>query len=87
MIPETKTRPVYPEQARADKQQGDVILQAVVRADGTIGPIRVLKEEPGDYGFADSARAAVSQWRYQPARLDGEPVDVYFTVVVRFALQ
>jgi hypothetical protein len=29
----------------------------------------------------------VSQWRYEPATIDGEPVEVYFTIVVEFALK
>ncbi len=30
---------------------------------------------------------AVGQWRYQPATLDGKPVDVYFTILLRFELR
>jgi len=29
---------------------------------------------------------AVSQWRYEPTRLDGKPVDVYTTIDVVFTL-
>jgi hypothetical protein len=36
--------------------------------------------------FAESARRAVEQWRYEPATLNGVPVDVYFTVFVEYRL-
>ena len=37
--------------------------------------------------FSDAAIAAVERWRYEPARKDGEPVDVYFTIRVDFELE
>jgi outer membrane biosynthesis protein TonB len=37
--------------------------------------------------FSAAAIAAVDRWRYEPARKDGEPVAVYFTVRVDFELE
>jgi protein TonB len=87
LIPETRVEPEYPELARRARIQGKVFLQAVIRKDGTVGDIKVLKEPPGDLGFADAAIAAVSQWRYRAAKQSGRPVDVYFTVMVNFTLE
>ena len=85
LIPETKVRPEYPEEARKARIQGRVILQVVIRKDGTVGDFKVLKEPAADLGFAEAAIAAVEQWRYRPATKDGKPVPVYFVVVVNFA--
>jgi TonB family protein len=38
-------------------------------------------------GFEEEAIEAIRQWRYEPGRQNGVPVDVYFTVVVEFVLQ
>jgi len=44
----------------------------------------VLEEVPGGFGFGRAAIEAVRQWRYRPATRDGEPIDVYFTIIVLF---
>ena len=50
-------------------------LQAVIRKDGTVSDLTVLSSRPPHFGFEEAACAAVSQWRYVPARCNGEPVD------------
>jgi protein TonB len=85
-IPDSYIRPEYPEKARRARVEGQVILQAIIHRDGTVGEIEVLQARPTGVGFADTAIEAVSQWRYRPARQNGEPVDVYFTIVVDFDL-
>lgn len=87
LIEETKVEPEYPELARKARVEGTVILNAVVRRDGTVDNIQVLKAPPADLGFSEAAIAAVRQWRYKPAMQNGRPVDVYLTITVRFALE
>lgn len=82
----SKIDPVYPETARRRLVEGHVILQAIVKRDGTVGDIEVLRAIPSGLGFIESAIEAASQWRYEPALLDGEPIDVYFTIFVNFTL-
>jgi len=86
-IEETYVQPEYPELARRARLEANVILQAIVHKDGTVGDITVLKCNRPNVGFEDSAVEAVQQWRYQPASQGGKPVDVYFTIVVDFELQ
>jgi TonB family protein len=87
LIPETKVSPGYPEEARKNGIRGRVILQAIVDRAGTVSDVEVLNSEPEDYQpFIESAIDAVQQWRYEPATRDGEPVDVYFTLKIQFAL-
>lgn len=87
LIPETKVTPEYPEAARVGRLEGKVILRAVIRRDGTVGDVSVLRVSMPSLGFEESAMAAVRQWRYQPAMQRGRPVDVYFTVMVDFELR
>jgi TonB family protein len=59
-----------------------VLLQIIVLADGTVGDAEVMRCVPHRLGFENVALQAVRQWRYEPALRDGEPVDVYHTVLL-----
>jgi len=86
LIPETKIDPDYPELARVARLEGNVIRQAIIRADGTVGEVQVLRSNRPNMGFEDAATSAVKEWRYKPALQNGKPVEVYFTVFVEFKL-
>ena len=77
--------PRYPPAARRANVQGTVVVRGVVRRDGTIDNLEVIKDLP--FGLGDEARRAVSRWRFRPATYRGEPIDVYYTVTVNFRLQ
>jgi protein TonB len=86
LIAETKVQPEYPELARVARLEGNVILQAIIRADGSVGDLEILRCNRPNMGFEDAAVAAVKEWRYEPATQNGRPVEVYFTVFVEFKL-
>ena len=86
LIEESRVAPDYPETARLARVEADVILQAVICRDGTVGEMRVLRCSQPGFGFDEAAIDAVARWRYHPATQYGVPVDVYFTIVVEFAL-
>lgn len=77
--------PRYPAMARRAGVEGAVVIRGIVRRDGTIDDVEVIKNLP--YGLGDAAREAVSQWRFRPATFHGDPIDVYYTVTVNFRLQ
>ena len=77
-------QPLYTEDARRAGVQGVVILEAVVDADGTVRNVKVLKGLP--MGLGQSAVDAVLTWRYEPAKLEGKSVPVYFTFTISFSL-
>lgn len=87
LISSSKVRPKYPEIARKAKIQGKVVLQAIIRKNGVVSNVQVLRSPGRKFGFDEAAIAAVRQWRYKPGLQNGKPVDVYFTVVVDFVLQ
>lgn len=69
--------------------EADVILQLVIRKDGTVGHVEPLKVQINtnpkiEAAFIEQATKAVKKWRYKPVQQNGEPVDVKFTVVIRF---
>lgn len=75
----------YTEDARQRGIAGDVVLEIVVRRDGSVGDIRILQGRPA--GLNDRAVQAVRQWRFAPARRLGVPVDVIVEVSVEFKLR
>lgn len=75
--------PIYPELARAAGAQGLVIIEATIDTTGSVIATKVLRSAP----LLDAAAIdAVRQWKYEPARLNGEPVAVLITVTVNFVL-
>lgn len=80
-------QPQYPEQARKEKRQGKVVLEAVLGTDGVPQAIKVIKVFEGGEDCAAAAVEAARQWRYEPATdKNGKPVQVYFALVIHFSL-
>ena len=80
-----KVTPVYPASAKSAGVQGTVILHAVIGMDGRPLSLRVMNNDV-DPELARAAIEAVSQWRYQPTLLNGEPIEVDTTIMVKFSL-
>ena len=78
-------KPKYTNEALRDRIQGTVLLEVIVASDGCTSQIRVLRSLDRG-GLDDEAVAAVAQWRFEPGRLAGAPVDVLVTVMVDFWL-
>ena len=81
----TKVQPIYPASAKAAVAQGTVLLHAVVGMDGRPLQLQVLNSQVNP-DLARAAVEAVSQWRYQPTLLNGEPVEIDTTIQVNFSL-
>lgn len=75
----------YTDEARRRGMTGDVVLEIVVRRDGSVGDVKVLQGLGA--GLDQRAIAAVRQWRFDPARLRGAPVDVIVEVAVEFTVR
>ena len=79
-----RVNPVYPPAAREAHVTGTVRVNAVIGKEGIPHSLKVLS---GDPRLAPAAIAAVSQWLYQPAQINGQDVDSELTVEVQFNLQ
>lgn len=77
--------PLYTEEARAARVQGVVIVRAIVDAEGTVRDVEVLKGLP--MGLDQRTVETVREWRFEPARRNGEPVPVFYNVTVSFTVQ
>lgn len=80
-----EVKPEYTEDARRSGIEGDVELEIVVRSDGSVGEVKVLRGLGG--GLDRRAIDAVRQWRFSPAKRFGRPVDVVVEVAVEFKLR
>lgn len=84
-VPLLQPTPAYTEEARKSRTEGLVVLQAVIRKDGTVAVVRVIRGL--GRGLDESAIEAVAnRWRFRPGTVDGQPVDVPATIEVSFRL-
>jgi protein TonB len=77
----TRVPPEYPELARRANISGTVILRATVGKDGKISELEYVGGEPL---LMMPALDAVKQWRYKPALLNCEAVEVSTTIAIFF---
>lgn len=75
----------YTDEARRRGLTGDVLLEIVVRRDGSVGDVTVRRGLGA--GLDERAIEAIRQWRFAPARRLGAPVDVIVEVAVEFTLR
>jgi protein TonB len=68
-----------------EKVQGEVVIECVVKADGTVGDTKIVKSLHPDLHKA--ALDAASQWRFEPGRRDGTPVAVLVTISMAFTMK
>ena len=80
----SKPNPIYTQEARDLKLEGEVLLEVVFAA---AGQLRVVRVERGlGHGLDEAAVRAAQQIRYKPALRDGQPYDSVATLHVRFQL-
>ena len=81
-----QVRPRYTGEALRHKVQGTVVLELVVTADGCPSQIRIVRSLDRG-GLDEEAVLTVAQWRFEPGRLAGVPVDVLVMVMLDFSIR
>lgn len=79
-----RVQPLYPVVAKTAHISGTVRLRAIIATNGSVRQLEVLS---GNLILAQSAIAAVREWRYRPTRLDGNDVEVETFITVNFVLE
>jgi periplasmic protein TonB len=74
-------QPVYPILAKQSRVQGTVVIEAIIDEHGNVIEVRAISGHPL---LIPAAMKAVSQRKYEPTILDGEPTKVNLTVEVNF---
>ncbi len=80
-------KPEYTREAREARIQGNVMLDAVVLKDGTVGDVTVSKSLDKEHGLDEQAVKAMKQWQFKPGTKDGKPADVRISVEMTFTLK
>jgi len=81
-VPVRKVDPKYPESLMDAHVEGEVVLYSLIRADGTVDSIQVLRSL--DPQLDRNAMEALSRWKFSPATLDGVPVDLEAVIHIPF---
>ncbi len=81
-------RPRYPVDALHNKEQGTVVLQALIHADGSVGSISydTKRSTTTSTDLITSASDAVKQWHFQPRMKNGKAVEGYARIPIDFSL-
>ncbi|MDD5085689.1 MAG: energy transducer TonB [Candidatus Omnitrophica bacterium] len=77
--------PAYPVRSREDGEEGLVVLEVEILADGRVGEVAVTQSS-GYTRLDRAARSAIKQWRFLPARVNGIAVPVKRRLPVIFTL-
>jgi TonB family protein len=80
----SKVAPAYPSLAKTQHVSGNVLIDALIDANGKVTTMKVIS---GPTLLHQAAMDALRQWKYQPATLDGRPVPMHLTVTLQFRLQ
>lgn len=87
---DSRPRPVrqvdaeYPQAQHEAGESGEVWLEGLVMADGTVDWLKVL--DGPNPAFAEPALRSVRQWEFEPAVVDGAPVNAIAVFTVSFWL-
>ena len=80
--PLRKVDPRYPQNLRKDRVEGEVILYAVIRKDGSVDSIQLVRGV--DPELDNNAMVALAGWKFRPAEREGVPVDLVAIVRIPF---
>jgi bla regulator protein BlaR1 len=80
-----ETKPQYTPRAMQEKVQGEVLMECVVKADGTVGDIKILKSLHPELDQA--ALDAAAKWVFEPGTRNGKPATVAVNVTMAFTLK
>lgn len=79
----TYVKPTYPKDAKKNRIEGKVILKVFINKSGSVSEAVILQGIPE---LNNAAKNAAMQYKFKPAELNGEPVDVWFPLGITFKL-
>ena len=82
-----EVKPQYTSDAMRAKVQGMVLLECVVKPDGSVGDVHVVRSLDSTFGLDQEAVTAARKWLFAPGTRMGEPVSVLVTIELTFTLR
>lgn len=81
-VPTQKVDPKYPPAIMKENVEGEVVLYAIIRANGSVDSIQLVRKL--DPRLDVYAMQALAQWKFRPATRDGVPIDIEAVVHIPF---
>ena len=82
-----QVNPDYTSEAKAARIEGNVLLECVVRPDGKVSDVAVIRSLDSVLGLDRQAVKALRQWVFKPGQKDGKDVAVRLQIEMKFTLQ
>jgi protein TonB len=79
----TNMMPAYPASALPSREEGAVVISALVRTDGSVKQI-ALRQSSGYPDLDTAAANAVNGWKFIPGTKNGQPVDAWTSIQIKF---
>lgn len=79
------TNIVYPPVPAENGVQGKVLVQFVVEKDGSVGDVKILRSVEVNLDY-EAIRLCKSMPKFEPGKLDGKPVRVWYVLPINFVL-
>lgn len=83
--PISQSAPRYPSDLRAAGITGEATIHFIVDRNGDVVMPTVVRAD--DARFGEAACAAIATWRFQPARVNGQPVDCAMMLPIVFSVE
>ena len=80
-------KPNYTPGAMRARIEGTVVMSAVVREDGTVDEITIVKSLDATYGLDEEAIKALKLWKFEPGTVKEKPVAVRVRIEMDFNLR
>lgn len=85
--PTRQVRPEYTKEAMQYGIEGSMGVSLIVKSDGTLTDLKVVRSLDADYGLDEQGLAAARQWAFRPGTKDGKPVAVRIELEFKFTLK
>jgi protein TonB len=77
-----RAMPVYPLNAKEAGIAGDVVIKTTIDQKGTVMDMHVVS---GPLMLRQAALDALRRWKFEPSKLDGQPISVQMLVTIKFS--
>ena len=81
-----RMKPVYPRSAMSKNINGQVKVKLLVDRDGMVKTVEIVESQPEGI-FDDATVNAIQQWRFQPAKVKGNPVACWCKTTINYELE
>jgi len=86
LTPLAKIPPIYPMRAMRRGIEGWVKVRFLVNTQGRVEQLKVIESDPESV-FDKSVINCISQWKFKPGTVEGEPVNTMAETTIRFELE